>query len=151
MQRLRTPKESALVSKAGIWQKYPLEKLQHLTPRKRQKLEIIQRGQKVQAVLQQDRRRPENAKNADAASRPEARHQTSATTAAADTYIPLNQAQGLLNEVVDASSPSKPVLLWFCDSGQQVLFSGSWFTFISILALSTVKDNLQPCDRHAAA
>ena len=121
MQRLRSPKEAAAVSQPGIWQKYHTGKLQHLRPRKRQKLDIIQRGQITQAVLQSDRRRPENASYADAANRPEARHQTSATTAAADTYVPLNQAQDLLNEVVDASSPTKPVLLWFCNSGQQVI------------------------------
>lgn len=114
------PKEAAAGSHPGIWNKYKSGNAHSLSPRKRQKLERGHRGHKVQAVLQQDRRRPENANYADAANRPEARHQTSATTAAADTYVPLNQAQDLLSEVVDASSPTKPVLLWFCESSQQV-------------------------------
>ena len=120
MQKTNLHSKAATSSHPGIWLKYQISKVHQLSPRKRQKLEICQRQGKVQAVLQQDRRRTDNASHADAATRPEARHQTSATTATADTYVPLNQAQDLLNEVVDASSPTKPVLLWFCNSGQQV-------------------------------
>ena len=78
------------------------------------------RNLKTQAVLQQDRRRQDSSSQADAASRTDARHQATATSASADSYISLNEAQSLLNEVVDAGSATPPVLLRFCESGQQV-------------------------------
>lgn len=72
------------------------------------------------AVLQQDRRLQDKAVHADAASRPELRHQVSASSATADSYVSLNEAQDVLSNVVDANSPTPPVLLKFCKSGQQV-------------------------------
>ena len=78
------------------------------------------RGLNVSAVLQQDRYRSEKSVQADAASRPELRHQVSASTAAADTYISVNEAQDVVNGVVDANSLTPPVVLRFCESGQQV-------------------------------
>ncbi len=121
MQRRGLHKETTAGSyPVKSWTKYQTAKLHCLSPRKRQKLDISHRGLRIQAVLQQDRRRQDNASYADAATRVETRHQTSATTTAAETYVPLRQAQDLLSEVVDASSPTKPVLLRFCKSGQQV-------------------------------
>lgn len=120
MRRLGIRREAAAGSHPGILNKYQATKLQGFFSRKRQIRDDGRRCFKVQAVLQQDRRRQESSGYADAASRPDARHQVSATTATADAYVPLDEAQDLLREVVNANSPAPPLFLPFCASGQQV-------------------------------
>lgn len=93
----------------------------NLFSRKRQRREVSLTGIRTQAVLQSERRRPDNSVHADApVSRPDSRRQLSAATATADSYVPLDEAQDVIRDVVDATSPTPPVLLRFCKSAQQV-------------------------------
>lgn len=122
MQRLETfmtePTRASIPAAQKILQ---APKSSRFSLRKRQRLESSGASVKVQAVLQSERRRQDNAGQADAASRPDTRHQTSATTASVDSYVPLNEARDIISDVVDANSPAPPALLKFCKSGQQVL------------------------------
>ena len=96
-------------------------KLPHTCFKQRRSRDPACKGLSVHAVLQQDRRRQDSSVQADAASRSETRHQVTATAAAVDSYVPLDQAQDILSDVVDANTPAPPILLRFCNSGQQVM------------------------------
>jgi hypothetical protein len=76
---------------------------------------------RTQALIRQERRPVDNkiGHRADAAHRPVVKRQVMERSTVPE-YVPLSQAQEIISEAVDASSPPPPLLLKFCESGQQV-------------------------------
>lgn len=94
------------------------------------------------AVTQQQRRLGESPSNvgqwADTASRPEVKAQVMESGTDLPAYVPLSQAQEIISEAVDASSPPPPKLLKFCDSGQQELRILNYTANCTLVGLSVV-------------
>lgn len=77
----------------------------------------------TQAFTQQERCLSENGQRVgDAAQRP-VKRQVMEKISDIPAYVPLSQAQEIISEAVDASSPPPPKLLRFCESGQQVILT----------------------------